>query len=127
MKAMYRPAKPSSKYARDMRQHIRNDVDRYLDAREQTIMDRICAFTVIVLNSEFGFGPKRARRFWKALSAETDRRARDIADDAGNDLLFEHLERIGFAELALRIQDDYAAERAAVRDSVFDTGEDDGG
>ena len=60
MKAMYRPPRPSTKFAKDVRRHIQNDVDRYLAAKKQTMGDRICAMMLITLNSEFGFGPVTA-------------------------------------------------------------------
>ena len=123
MKALYRPPRPSSKYARDMRAHVQLDVDRYLDAKKQTMADRICAMMCITLNSEFGFGPARLNRFWRAFQSDVRQHLQDW-QDTDDGLLFLRLERIGMSRLAGIIEDDYAAEREAVKGSVFDPGED---
>ena len=123
MKAMYRPPKPSSKYAKDVRRHIQLDVDRYLNAKKQTISDRVCAMVMITLNSEFGFGPQRLRRFWDAFQIEVARQIRNM-DDTEDGLLFNDLRRIGLEHMVDVIERDYAAEQETVKGSIFDIGED---
>ena len=124
MKAMYRPMRPRGKYARDMRAHVRLDVDRYLDAKKQTMADRICAMMCITLNGEFGFGASRLDRFWRAFQRDVRQHLRDW-EDTDDGLLFRRLEHIGMSRLAGIIEDDYAAEREVVKGSIFDLGEDD--
>ena len=123
MKAMYRPPKPRSKFAKDVRRHIQMDVDRYLAAKKQTMGDRICAMMLITLNNEFGFGPVRLQRFWRAFQRDVSQHLQDM-EDTDDGLLFLRLEHIGMGELAGVITDDYAAEREAVKGSVFGTGDD---
>lgn len=122
MKAMYRPPKPQSKFAKDVRRHIQVEVDRYLEAKKRTMADRICAMMCITLNNEFGFGAARLDRFWRAFQKDVRGHLQDM-EDTGDDLLFLRLRRIGMERLAEVVMDDYEAEREAVRGSVFDTGE----
>ena len=119
MKAMYRPANPNSKYQRDIRAHIQADVDNYLDAKQETIIDRTCAFVCLTLAKEFGFGPKRLARFLSAFDNECDRQAQDKAD-TGDDLLFLHLGQIGLDVLSKKILQDYEAEQEAIKNTLFD-------
>ncbi|MBR5314259.1 MAG: hypothetical protein IKU45_02470 [Clostridia bacterium] len=119
MKAMYRPPKPTSKYQRDLRAHVQADVDRYLDTKQETIIDRTCAFVCLTLAKEFGFGPKRLARFLHAFSKECDCQEQDKID-TGDDLLFLHLRQIGLDALCDKIAEDYEQERQAIQDTLFD-------
>ena len=119
MKAMYRPSKATSKYQQDIRKHIQTDVDKYLDVKQETIIDRTCAFVCLTLAKEFGFGPKRLARFMDAFSKECKQQEQDKID-TGDDLLFLHLERIGCGELGKKIAEDYKAEQESIIDTLFD-------
>lgn len=119
MKALYRLPKATSKYQQDIRKHIQADVDKYLDVKQETIIDRTCAFVCITLAKEFGFGPKRLARFLNAFDKECDRQARDKAD-TGDDLLFLHLEQIGLKGMCKKITEDYEEEKKAIENTLFD-------
>ena len=119
MKAMYRPQKPNSKRQRDIRAHVQADVDRYLDVKQETIIDRTCAFVCLTLANEFGFGVKRLERFLNAFSCECRQQERDKRD-TGDDLLFLHLRHLGLGELCDKILEDYEQERQAIKDTIFD-------
>ena len=119
MKALYRLPKATSKYQQDIRKHIQADVDKYLDVKQETIIDRTCAFVCLTLAKEFGFGPKRLARFMDAFSSECKKQEQDKID-TGDDLLFLHLERIGLKELCEKITEDYEEEKKAIENTLFD-------
>ena len=124
MKALFRPQRPTTKQQKQMRQRVKMDVDRYIDAKKKTMSDRICAMVCITLNSEFGFGPTRLKRFWNSFQTDIQQHIQDMVDTEDG-LLFLRLQRIGMGHLADIIQEDYEAEKEAIKDSVFDTGETD--
>ena len=124
MKAYFRPQRPKTRQQKQIRERIKMDIDRYLDAKKQTMGDRICAMMLITLNGEFGFGPARLSRFWRAFQQDVKQHLQDW-EDTDDGLLFARLEHIGMERMIDVIQDDYAAEREAVRGSMFDLEEDD--
>ena len=121
MKAYFRPQRPITRQQKQMRQRVKMDVDRYIDAKKKTMSDRICAIVCITLNSEFDFGPVRLQRFWDAFQKEIARQILNM-DDTQDDLLFGDLRRIGMGHLNEVIQEDYKAEKETMKGSIFDTG-----
>ena len=121
MKAFYRPQRPTSKQQKQIRQRVKMDVDRYLEAKKKTMSDRICAMVCITLSFTFGFGPVRLKRFWDAFQADIKTHIQDM-EDTEDGMLFLRLRQIGMGHLADIIQEDYEAEKEVIKDSVFDTG-----
>ena len=120
MKAFHRPPRATTREQKEIRKHIQNDVDAYIDTRTQTITDKICGMACLVLNSEFGFGEKRMIRFLQGINEAAMTYLQDRDDDVGDDLLFVRLELIGLANLVSQIRDDIDAEKESIKNTIFD-------
>ena len=114
--------KPADRLTRDERKQITDrvwtDLDKILKAKKKTMADRLMAFMIIACRDEYSLGEKRIRRLYEHLQKEMDRQAENMAD-TGDQILFENLHTLGLNDLSRQIMEDYAAEIAARRGTIF--------